>query len=105
MPNLPQFPPLAVAGLLVLLGGLLALVIFSRKRNVALQRSSGTEQLTVELRRMADALDRLVSLAMASRQEQASRQEPAGRSEPASRPEKSQPRPAVHHVIGSMFGL
>jgi hypothetical protein len=92
MPNLPQLPPLAVAGLLVLLGLLLALVIFSRKRNVALQRSSGTEQLTLELRRMADALDRLVSLAMTSRQE------------PASRPEKSEPRSTEHHVIGSMFG-
>lgn len=38
-----------------------AALYFSRKRIVVLKRSSGTDQVTFELSRIADALDRLAS--------------------------------------------
>jgi hypothetical protein len=38
-----------------------AALYFSRKRIVVVKRSSGTDQLTFELSRIADALDRLAS--------------------------------------------
>jgi hypothetical protein len=46
-----------------LVSGLLfwALVYFSRKRIVVVKRSSGTDQLTYELSRIADALERIAN--------------------------------------------
>jgi hypothetical protein len=61
---------------------------FSRKRVIFLRRSSGTDQLTFELSRIADALDRLASqstdraIAAAARRQQRQSQlapEPPGR--------------------------
>jgi hypothetical protein len=53
---------------------------FSRKRIVVLKRSAGTEQLTFELSRIADALERIANrpaddaIAAASRRQQQSQQ-------------------------------
>jgi hypothetical protein len=56
---------------------------FSRKRIVVLKRSPGTEQLTFELSRIADALERIANrpadetIAAASRRQQPQMQPPA----------------------------
>jgi hypothetical protein len=55
---------------------------FSRKRIVVLKRSSGTEQLTFELSRIADALERIANrpadevIAAATRRQQLTQQPP-----------------------------
>ena len=51
-----------MAGVLLAIGLLLWISIyFSRKRIVVLKMSSGTDQITIELSRIADALDRIAN--------------------------------------------
>jgi len=53
---------LVYIGVSVLIGLILwSAVYFNRKRVVVVRRSSGTDQLTFELSRIADALDRIAS--------------------------------------------
>jgi hypothetical protein len=53
---------LLIFGLAILVCLMLwSVIYFSRKRVVVLRRSSGTDQLTVELSRIADALERIAS--------------------------------------------
>ena len=89
-------------GVSVLVGLVLwSAVYFNRKRVVVVRRSSGTDQLTFELARIADALDRIASqqadraIAVASRR---------GRRE-TQPPEEAQPSSqSSRRMAYSMFG-
>ncbi len=95
-----------MAGVLLAIGLLLWISIyFSRKRIVVLKMSSGTDQITIELSRIADALDRIANrrpdraIASAS----ATRD---SRTQPTQPPQPPQPPPQTEskRIAYSMFG-
>jgi hypothetical protein len=78
---------------LLLIGGAILVCLllwgalyFNRKRVVILRRSSGTDQITLELSRIADALERIANLPADKVMETAARQQ---QSEPLSEKSKN----------------
>jgi hypothetical protein len=100
-----RFAGLTITTLQLLgLGGLLLaiaafLLAFSRERRMAIKRSIVTDELAVQLGRIADSLERVANQASDRAMRKASRQ-PAE----ASRKEPEVASPETHRVAFSMFG-
>ncbi|HEV2520800.1 MAG TPA: hypothetical protein VGT24_00345 [Candidatus Acidoferrales bacterium] len=76
--SLPPGVLLAVSGILIVLFALWLSALFSRRHIVTIKRSEETELIAFELRRIADAVERIASV-RETQQVQPSVEAPAGR--------------------------
>lgn len=78
--SLPPGALFAVAGVLILMSALWLASLFSRRHFVTIRRSEETELISFELRRIADAIERLASVREAQAQPQPESSNSTGRS-------------------------